>query len=252
MKTDLSKRPTKEKYQKDSIPLSCAWVRTMRVPSLHCLKFSQKSARCSIYFIAWLQSWLLRIFPNGASAPWLWSPRAATHCDTLQHTATTCSLCLFLCVYHCFCVASTCRFETGAEQLSSARHCNTLQHAATHCNTLQHTATHCNTLQHIATHCNTLQHTATHCNILHSNAHTIHPIRSNTLQHAAAHCNTIRNTILQHNATRCSILQYTATHYNTLQHAALRLMPELAAWHSQHNAAQCSTLQHPAAHCNTL
>ena len=50
--------------------------------------------------------------------------RAATHCNTLQHTAT---------------------------------HCNTLHHTATHCNTLQHTATHCNTLQHTATHCITLQ-----------------------------------------------------------------------------------------------
>jgi len=59
--------------------------------------------------------------------------RAATHCNTLQHTAT---------------------------------HCNTLQHTATHCNTLQHTATHRNTLQHAATHCNTLQHTATHRNTL--------------------------------------------------------------------------------------
>ena len=38
------------------------------------------------------------------------APTAATHCNTLQHTAT---------------------------------HCNTLQHTATHCNTLQHTATHC-------------------------------------------------------------------------------------------------------------
>jgi len=56
---------------------------------------------------------------------------AATHCNTLQHTAT---------------------------------HCNTLQHTATHCNTLQHTATYCNTLQHTAAHCNTLQHTATRYN----------------------------------------------------------------------------------------
>jgi len=69
--------------------------------------------------------------------------RAATHCNTLQHTAT---------------------------------HCNTLQHTASHCITLQHISTHCNTLhemshsnktlQHTATHCNTLQHTATHCNTL--------------------------------------------------------------------------------------
>jgi len=55
---------------------------------------------------------------------------AATHCNTLQHTAT---------------------------------HCNTLQHRG---NTLQHTATHCNTLQHTVTCCITLHHTATHCNTL--------------------------------------------------------------------------------------
>ena len=38
--------------------------------------------------------------------------------------------------------------------------CSTLQHTVT-------TATHCNTLQHTATHCNTLQHTATsHTNVM--------------------------------------------------------------------------------------
>jgi len=51
----------------------------------------------------------------------------ATHCNTLQHTATYTT--------H-FCILS----------------CSTLQHTATHYNTLQHTATHCNTLQHTATH----------------------------------------------------------------------------------------------------
>ena len=50
----------------------------------------------------------------------------ATHCNTLEHTATP------------------------------ATYYNTLQHVGTHCNN-------CNILQHIATHCNTLQHTATHC-----------------------------------------------------------------------------------------
>jgi len=43
--------------------------------------------------------------------------------------------------------------------LSTATHCNTLQHTATHCNTLQHTATHCNTLQHTAP----SQHCFLHC-----------------------------------------------------------------------------------------
>ena len=61
---------------------------------------------------------------------------SATHCSTLQLTATLCNT-----LHH------------------TAAHCNTLQHTATHCNTLQHTAAHCHTLQHTATHCNTLQHT---------------------------------------------------------------------------------------------
>ena len=83
----------------------------------------------------------------------------ATHCNTLQHTAT---------------------HSTGACLQHTAAHCNTLQHTATHCNTLlcntrQHTATHCSTLQHTAmqhaaAHCNILQRTATHCSTLQHSA----------------------------------------------------------------------------------
>jgi len=69
-----------------------------------------------------------------------------THCNTLHHAATRCTITRCNTMHH----AATC--------------CNTLQHNATHCNTLKHTATHCNTLQRTATRCNTLQHTATHCN----------------------------------------------------------------------------------------
>ena len=47
---------------------------------------------------------------------------AATHCNTLQHTATQ-GVCVWV------------------TPLVMHTHCNTLQHAATHCNTLQHTAT---------------------------------------------------------------------------------------------------------------
>ena len=95
----------------------------------------------------------------------------ASHCNTLQHTATLCcTLCILL-----------------YDLQHTATHCNTLQHTATHCYThmqvrktlaLQHTGTHSNTLQHTATHCSTLQHTATHCS---------------TLQHRLykkTHCNT--------------------------------------------------------------
>jgi len=70
---------------------------------------------------------------------------AATHCNTLQHTAAHCNT------------------------LQTARHCNKGWICGVHLSlalffTLRHTVTHCNTLQHTMTHCNTLQHTATHCN----------------------------------------------------------------------------------------
>ena len=62
--------------------------------------------------------------------------RAATHCNTLQH--------------------SSC-----CNTLLAATHCNTLQHTAPLCSTLHHTAPLYNTLQHTITHCSTLQHNAT-------------------------------------------------------------------------------------------
>jgi len=98
--------------------------------------------------------------------------------NTLQHTATHCTLSVFI--------------SLGTSPA--------LQHATAHCNTLQHTATRCNTLQHAATHCNTLQALGFHffgyfaCNAA----------RYSTLQHTAIHCNT-----LQHAATRCNTLQHT-------------------------------------------
>jgi len=89
--------------------------------------------------------------------------QTATHCDTLQHTATS-----WRKYVDTYVQGHSCSFYDS--------HCDTLQHTVTHCNTLQHSAIHCNTLQHTATHCNTLQHTATHCN---------------TAQHTATHCNTL-------------------------------------------------------------
>ena len=61
--------------------------------------------------------------------------RTATHCNTLQHTATRHTYGSVLTSSLMDCTLSVC-------------HYNALQHIATHCNTLQHTATHCNTLQH--------------------------------------------------------------------------------------------------------
>jgi len=92
-----------------------------------------------------------------------WKPPAATHCNTLQHTAT---------------------------------HCNTLQYTTTHYHMLQHTGTQhsrkprvisrrlrdssssChgrhatgNSLQYTTTRCNTLQHTATQHPRSHMSSH---------------------------------------------------------------------------------
>jgi len=137
--------------------------------------------------------------------------RAATHCKTLQPTATN---------------------------------CNTPRHTAAHCSALQHTATHCYTQQHTVAHCSTLQRAPVSSRVFvrpHSSyeglcaptleksvgaqkdvstlekTEAIHlfafKTRCNTLQHAATRCNT-----LQHTATHCNSLQHTATLRNTLQY----------------------------------
>ena len=83
----------------------------------------------------------------------------ATHCNTLQHTATL----------------SNMHMDHHNYMNTIRLHCNTLQHTATHCNTLQHTITWIQ-LDYIGlmTSCkentfdgrgSTLQHTATHCNM---------------------------------------------------------------------------------------
>ena len=147
--------------------------------------------------------------------------RAATHCNTLQHTATH--------------ERDYCSYSgKSLHHIKPTKRNYALQHTATYCNTLQHTATYCNIQQHTATHCNTQQHTA----IRHL-AYQMHD--DSTPQHAATHCNTLQHTAthcntLQHTASHCSMLRYTATHCNTLQHTA----------------THCITLHHTATHCNIL
>jgi len=156
---------------------------------------------------------------------------AATHCNTLQHTAT----------HSIHAATSECMHLMHA----AATHCNTLQHTATHCNTLHicisytcrtnvytchiHTHTLCNTLQHTPCKvlCNTLQHITTH---------------HNTLQHTAIHCNT-----LQHTAP------YTATYCNKCRVVIVKgLMtlqePQLETFTATH----CNTIPLPETHCNTM
>jgi len=124
-----------------------------------------------------------------SKVPWS-SIYAATHCNTLQHTAT-----------HCNKSKTSMRVTLSKVPWSSVyatTHCNTLQHIETHCNTPQHIATHCNTSTgplrgvarnsiqgtssiYVTTHCNSLQLTATHCNThVHTTSSQVH---YNTWQH---------------------------------------------------------------------
>jgi len=150
----------------------------------------------------------------------------ATHCNTLQHTATR----------HTTTHNNTLQHTKAIEWVEFYVPLS-LQHTATHCNTLntthdntqqtqQHTATHksdrvsrilCDILT--ATHYNTLQHTATHCNTTHGNTqqHTraiewVELTVKLSLQHIATHCNTTHSNTQQHTATHSNTLQHTATH----------------------------------------
>jgi len=129
--------------------------------------------------------------------------RIATHCITLQHTATT----------HC------------KPLKHPATHCtsNTLQRNATHayasnCDTLQamsasarsdiaschqHTAT---TLQHTATHCNTLQHIPTYCNALQAMSVSARSYTA-SLPPTYRYCTALHCQTLQHSATLCNTPQ---------------------------------------------
>jgi len=143
----------------------------------------------------------------------------APHYDTLQQTATHCSI-LQYAATHC----NTMLNPLYLSHLLILLRCNTLQHATTHCNILQHTATHCNTLQQTAIHWSILQHTATLCQIFSPCRvcwYCSGATRCNTLQHSATHWNT-----LQHTATHCNKLQHTAPHCTTLSNL-LSLSPLL-------------------------
>jgi len=79
----------------------------------------------------------------------------ATHCNTLQHTATL------------PCVMTRKPANCSTSGAHATTHCNTLKHTAIHWNTRQHTATQTHStasrLQHQPGQChNTLQHTAAH------------------------------------------------------------------------------------------
>jgi len=118
---------------------------------------------------------------------------SATHCNTLQHTATRCNTHTNL-SYHWI----------------GATHCIAPQHTATYCNTLQHTANfscipsdkrNTHVLQHkLQRKAHVLQHKHTHTAI-YCNTHSYYWIREcnthmHTLPHAATHCNTLQHTAI--------------------------------------------------------
>ena len=131
--------------------------------------------------------------------------RTATHCNTLQHTATHGNA-------HCITLQHTlqhtdlCTFSWSSVLIyfhvcRTATHCNTLQHTATH--TASHCNAHCNTqtcalslgvLFWLTFMCAALQHTTTHCNTL---QRTLHHNATHTASLCNPHCITLQRT-LQH------------------------------------------------------
>jgi len=151
----------------------------------------------------------------------------ATHCNTLQRTATH----------------RLQHFATYSTPLLLPLHRDAKQH--THCHTMQHTETH-------------RKYTATHCSLPVSTLLSILPSAVEAFEHIesiftnAIHCNT-----RQHIATRCNTLQHAATHYNTRVSAVLSILPTAVEVFERiksvsYTATHCNTLQHAATRCNTL
>jgi len=194
----------------------------------------------------------------------------ATHCNTLQHTATHVYLILNRCLHtgslrgpssvsqrprHQKCVANILVRKTSVVTHSTVVCCSVfsvLQCVAVCCRghaiknasptflfgkfplsltALWCVAVSCSELQCIAVCCRVLQCVAVCCSVVLSHC--------NTLQHTATHCNT-----LQHTATHCNTLQHACTLKYLWQYSAMQLIYTIMSC--------CSTLQHTATHCNTL
>ena len=153
-------------------------------------------------------------------------------CPALQHTAT-----------HCNTLQQTA--STGSHSQKWP------QHTATRCNTLQHTVS---TSSHSQKKdCNTLQHTATHCNkllpqvaILKRMYNLVWPDFWGCLPVLTEHAVHVASLLLR----TCSIttdptlrMSCTATHCN-------KLLPQVAI-HQRMTATHYNTLQHTIPHCNT-
>jgi len=191
----------------------------------------------------------------------------ATHCNTLQHTATGCN---------------ARAIPTFPATTLSRSGCNTLLHAATRCNTLQHAATDLfrnfeiktkqqkqeRIVEHVATHHNALQYTAPRCNAqqhaataaIDCSAHAINCTTRATPAFSATSLSRSGFNTLQHTATHCNTLQHTAKHCNALENAAtdlfrnfsVKIGPESQECIANHAATRCNALRHTAKHCNKL
>ena len=183
------------------------------------------------------------------------------HCKTLLHSATKCKIPEETEEYHTFfntlqqaathheTLQHTARYQGGHEEYCASFY--TLQHTASHRTTLQQTATQCDT------HPNTkrnigvpyfLQHTATQYNTLH---HTAKP--ATQLQHTVTHIKILEGTY-QYRAS-FQTLQQGATHCNTLQRNSNALQ-HTSRYREEHrgivsHSTHCNTLHYTATHCNT-
>jgi len=140
----------------------------------------------------------------------------ATHCNTLQHTATNLQY--------------------------SAILCNTLQHTqwtwnSAQSNTMQLNATHCNKLQYSATHAVDVEFSGKQFLITTPSGYT----RTSDITDAedvSYVCVCVCS--MQRTATRCNTLQ----HFTAHQHPTLKMCPTFALWASLHHAAtRCNALQ---------
>jgi len=156
-------------------------------------------------------------------------------------------------------VAGGAAHMSGALQVHTTTHCNTLHHTDTialnpaclarcrsattlskwriltakYCNTLHHTTTHCKTLLRTAKHCNTLQHTTGRRLYSESGAFSLpHTAsRCNTLQRTAIHCNNLQHTATHRSATTFSKWRrWTLVHFRLLRSEISSWVPLEATW----------------------
>jgi len=148
---------------------------------------------------------------------------SATHCNTLQHTATK---------YNNACVLSTacgCSFAP----FPSRRH-------VMHC-----VAVRCSALQCVAVRCSALQCVAVRCVYIWCILFLLPSIHHRVV--ATCHWNSLKPT-----ATQCNLLQPTAT--QVLAHCIVFFSPSIrhSVTRCKHSVTHCNPLQSTATHCNPL